>query len=108
MELSAVSARVGAHLTPENVALPDLKFTAAFMLNFKGSPLAAIAYVDPRGEPVMLCVKANQSPGAPVSVEKRGELSLASWSHEGRGYLLIGRISEAKVGDLARMLESRV
>jgi anti-sigma factor RsiW len=47
-ELSAVGARVGAHLTPENLALPALRFTLAFMLSFEGSPLGAIAYVDAR------------------------------------------------------------
>jgi anti-sigma factor RsiW len=47
-ELSAVGARVGAHLTPENLALPALRFTVAFMLSFEGSPLGAIAHVDAR------------------------------------------------------------
>jgi hypothetical protein len=37
-ELSAVGARVGANLTPQKVALPDLRFTVAFMLSFRGSP----------------------------------------------------------------------
>jgi hypothetical protein len=32
-ELKAVGAMVGANLTPENVALPDLRFTSAFMLS---------------------------------------------------------------------------
>jgi hypothetical protein len=33
-ELKAVGAMVGANLTPENVALPDLRFTSAFMLSY--------------------------------------------------------------------------
>ena len=33
VELSALGARVGANLTPENVALPGLRFTVAFMLS---------------------------------------------------------------------------
>jgi len=36
MELGAVGQSVGAKLTPEIVALPDLRFTVAFMLSFKG------------------------------------------------------------------------
>ena len=48
IELSAMGARVGADLTPDKVALPGLRFTVAFMLSFQGSPLGAIAYVDPR------------------------------------------------------------
>src|ERR1700722_13081655 len=44
-ELSAVRARVGGNLTPENVALPGLRFTTAFMLSHAGHPLGVIAYV---------------------------------------------------------------
>lgn len=43
IELSAVGTRVGVNLTPEGVALPGLRFTGAFMLSYKGSPLTAIA-----------------------------------------------------------------
>jgi anti-sigma factor RsiW len=107
-ELSAVGERVGAHLTPDNVALPPLRFTVAFMLSFEGSPLGAIAYVDAQGAPVLLCIINNQSRDAPVRSERRGELSLASWSRGGRGYLVIGHIPEAKAADLARTLEERV
>jgi anti-sigma factor RsiW len=108
VELSAVGARVGAHLTPEKLALPDVRFTVAFMLSFEGSPLGAIAYVDAQDAPVLLCIINNKSGDAPVRSERRGELSLASWSREGRGYLVIGHIPEAKAVDLARMLEERV
>jgi anti-sigma factor RsiW len=107
-ELAAVGEKVGAHLTPESVALPGLRFTVAFMLSYKGSPLGAIAYVDSAGEPVMLCVIANQAPDAPIRSERRGELSLASWSRGGRGHLVIGRISEERAVALAQTLEKRI
>ena len=77
VELSAVGARVGAKLTPETVALPGLRFTVAFMLSYDGSPLAAIAYVDAQGAPVLLCVIDNHAPDAQMRSERRGELSLA-------------------------------
>ena len=78
------------------------------MLSYKGSPLGAIAYVDSAGEPVMLCVIANQAPDAPIRSERRGELSLASWSRDGRGHLVIGRISEERAVALAQTLEKRI
>src|SRR5271167_928418 len=46
-------------ITPENVALPDLRFTSAFMLSYGGSPMGVLAYVDPSGAPVLLCILAN-------------------------------------------------
>jgi hypothetical protein len=53
---------VGANLTPEGVALPGLRFTVAFMLAYEGSPLGAIAYVDPSGAPVLLWWRAISRP----------------------------------------------
>jgi len=107
-ELAAVGEKVGAHLTPESVALPGLRFTVAFMLSYKGSPLGAIAYVDSAGEPVMLCVIANQAPDAPIRSERRGELSLASWSRGGRGHLVIGGIAQERAVAFAQTLEKRI
>lgn len=108
LELSGVGARVGAKLTPESVALPGLRFTVAFMLSYKNSPLAAIAFVDAQGAPVMLCVIDNHAPDAHLRSERRGELSLASWSRGGRGYLVIGRIPEEQAAELAGLLEERI
>ncbi len=107
-ELSTVRARVGGNLTPENVALPDLRFTTAFMLSHGGHPLAVIAYVDSSGTPVLLCVLANSAPDAPIRSERRGDLSLASWSDDGRSYLVIGRIPEERAVALAQILQPRV
>ncbi len=108
IELSAVGDRVGAKLTPEAVALPGLRFTVAFMLSFGGSPLAVIAYVDASGAPVLLCIIKNHAPDAQVRSDRRGELSLAYWSDEGRGYLVIGRIQETQAVELAGMLKERI
>jgi anti-sigma factor RsiW len=108
IELSALGARVGASLTPENLALPGLRFTVAFMLSFGGSPLGVIAYVDPSGAPVLLCIIANHALDAPMSSERRGDLSLAWWSRSGRDHLVIGRIPEERAVELARALEKRV
>ena len=107
-ELSAVRARVGGNMTPENVALPGLRFTTAFMLSHAGRPLGVIAYVDPSGAPVLLCILASRAPDAPIRSEHRGDLSLASWSDDGRSYLVIGHIPEERAFALAQMLEKRV
>ncbi len=106
-ELTAVGDRVGADLTPESVALPGLRFKAAQVLSYDGKPLGEIAYVDAQGAPVLFCVIANGAANAPTRPERRGELSLASWSHGGRGYLLIGRLPGEQVAKLARTLEGR-
>jgi anti-sigma factor RsiW len=108
IELSALGARVGGNLTPENVALPGLRFTTAFMLTYEGSPLGVIAYVDPSGAPVALCIIANDAPDAPMRSERRDNLSLAWWSRGGRSRLVIGRIPEERSVALAQTLEKRI
>jgi anti-sigma factor RsiW len=108
IELSALGARLGANLTPENVALPGLRFTTAFMLTYEGSPLGVIAYVDPSGAPVALCIIADDAPDAPIRSERRDNLSLAWWSRGGRSRLVIGRIPEERAVALAQTLEKRI
>ena len=107
-ELSAVRAKVGGNLTPENVALPGLRFATAFMLSYRGSPLGVIAYVDPSGAPVLLCILASRAPDAPIRSERRGDLALASWSDDGRSYLVIGHMPEERAFSLAQVLQPRV
>ena len=36
------------------------------MLSYEGAPLGVIAYVDPSGEPVLLCILVDQAPDAPT------------------------------------------
>jgi len=107
-ELSAVRARVGGNLTPETMALPGLRFTTAFMLSHGGHPLGVIAFVDPSGAPVLVCILGNGASDAPIRTERRGDLSLASWSDDGRSYLVIGRIPEERAVALAQILKPRV
>jgi len=108
IELSALGAKVGANLTPENIALPGLRFAVAFMLAYEGSPLGVIAYVDPSGAPVLLCVFANQAADAPLQSERRDDLSLAWWSSGGRSHLVIGRIPQERAVALAQTIEKQI
>jgi anti-sigma factor RsiW len=108
IELSALGAKVGVNLTPESVALPGLRFTVAFMLSYNGAPLGVVAYVDPSGAPVALCIIANDAPEAPMRSERRDNLSLAWWSRGGRSRLVIGHIPEERAVAFAQTLEKRI
>jgi anti-sigma factor RsiW len=107
-ELKGVSAMVGANLTPENIALPGLRFTPAFMLSYGGSPMGVLAFVDPTGAPVLLCILADSAADTPTQSERRGDLSLAWWARNGRSHLIIGHVSEERALSLAQMVEKRV
>ena len=106
-KLSIVAERVGVALTPENLSLPGLSFRSADILSYDGAPLGEITYVDARGSPVLFCIIANGGANTPNSSEKRGGLSLSSWSRGERGYLVIGRGSKEQIAELAQTLRAR-
>jgi anti-sigma factor RsiW len=106
-KLRAVSDKVGAALTPERVTVPGLRFTTARILSYDGAPLGEIAYVDAQNAPVLFCNIANGRADGQLRSERRGDYSLTSWSHAGRGYLVIGRSPQPQIAELARTLERR-
>ena len=106
-KLSAVGDKLGTALTADRVAIPGLRFKTAQILSYDGAPLGEIAYVDAKGAPVLFCIIANGGADAQARSQRLGEYSTTSWSHAGRGYLVIGRLSEQETADLARTLERR-
>jgi anti-sigma factor RsiW len=94
-------------LTPESVALSGLRFESAYLLSYDGAPLGEIVYVDAHGSPVLFCVIANGGADTPNRSENRRDLALSSWSHGGRGYLVIGRAPGEQVAELAQALKTR-
>jgi anti-sigma factor RsiW len=107
-KLSAIGEKLNVHLTPETLMIPGLRFKMAQLLNYDGAPLAEIAYVDAQGAPVLFCIIARVGPDLQTQSEKRDDLSLASWSKGGRGYLVAGRLPEQQITDLARTFEMRL
>ena len=107
-QLAAVGGRVGVKLTPDTVAVPGLDYRVAFILGLDGVPLGEIAYIDPAGEPTLFCILDQAAPDAALSIERRGDYTLASWARQGRKFLVIGRLPETKIADFARTLEARL
>jgi anti-sigma factor RsiW len=106
--LSAISEKLNVHLAPETLAIPGLQFKIARLLSYDGAPLAEIVYVDVQGAPVLFCVISGAGADAQAQSERRGDLSLTSWASGGRGYLVIGRLPERQIADLARTFERRL
>ena len=106
-ELKGVGDKVGVALTPQNTAVKDLRFRVAFNLAYAGAPLAEVAYTDANGNPAAFCVTANGERTLPLHTEARDGLSYATWSKDGKSYILIARLPEAQIAELARPLEAR-
>jgi anti-sigma factor RsiW len=105
--LGAIGEKLKLRLAPETLAVPGLRFRAAQLLEYDGAPLAEIVYANPQGAPVLFCIIVDAGPNSPSQSETRRDLSLTSWSNGGRGYLVIGRLPEHEIAELARTFQSR-
>jgi anti-sigma factor RsiW len=106
-ELAAIGAKVGLELTPARVALANLPFKGAQILSFGGAPLGELAYVDPTTGPLLFCIINNAEPDAATLVAKLRGFAVASWARAGHGYMLIGRLPDNKMAELADSLRRR-
>ena len=107
-QLRAVNQKLETAITSEQLALPGLKFKTAQLLNYEGKPLAEIAFVDEAGQPVLFCVTSGGKADRPRQAETRGEFALASWARGGHQFMVIGRLPEARVADLAATLSTHI
>jgi anti-sigma factor RsiW len=106
VELKGVSDKVGVALTLENIAVKDLRFRVAFNLAYDGAPLAEVAYTNAKGDPAAFCVTANGEKTS-LRTKTRDGVSYATWSKDGKSYILVARLPETQVEELARPLEAR-
>ncbi|MCB1486662.1 MAG: hypothetical protein KDJ88_04280 [Bauldia sp.] len=107
-ELAAANRKLSLALTPENVALPGMALKRTELLDFRGMPLAQIAYLSPSDGPVAFCIIANGKPDIPLTLEKQGDWNVGFWNAGGVGYMVIGRVAPDALETLAKGLESRV
>ncbi len=106
-ELSALGAKVGLTLTPERIALANLQFRGAQILNYEGAPLGQLAYFDPVAGVVLFCVIRDFEPDVAMKAEKREGFAMTSWARAGHGYMLIGRLPANQMAELADSLARR-
>lgn len=107
-ELAAAGERLAIALTPDIVALPGMTLKRTELLDFRGLPLAQIAYLSPEAGPVAFCIIANGKPDAPLAFEERDGFNVGFWTVGGIGYMVIGKIPQPRLEMLATSLESRV
>ncbi|MCB1495386.1 MAG: hypothetical protein KDJ86_06350 [Bauldia sp.] len=107
-ELAAVNRKLSLALSPEAVALPGMALKRTELLDFRGMPLAQVAYLSPSDGPVAFCIIANGKPDTPLTLEKQGDWNVGFWNAGGVGYMVIGKIAPATLEALAKGLESHV
>lgn len=105
-ELVTIGAKLPLDLTPGNLALSDAELKRAQLYQFNGRPLVQLAYLVDATEPMALCIIANGRPDADIAFEEREGSNVVFWTHNGLGYMLIGKagrpVLEAYADDLAK------
>jgi anti-sigma factor RsiW len=103
--LTAVGQKISLGLTPDKLTLPHVYLKTAQLLEFRGKPLAELAYLSRDDGPLAFCIIANGRPDATIDFEQREGFNIVYWTKDGLGYMLIGKAPrdklEAYAGDLA-------
>ena len=108
IELQQVGARLGFKLDRDVIDLPGLEFKQARLLNFGGKPIVQLLYSSPGDGPVALClsVEDDETPERP-KLRQIDTINLRYWREGTRGMLLVGRIPQARLAELASTVGNR-
>ena len=105
--LQRVSQALGLSLTREKSLIDSLVFRGTQILQLKGKPLAQIAYLHNGETPVALCIIKSNKPSSNQKTEERLGLNIVHWISGGHGYMLIGKVPEKELEQIASPLVAR-
>jgi anti-sigma factor RsiW len=99
--VSWLSERIGRKLAIPDLSGEGLTFAGGRMLVVNSRPVAQLLYTRAGGLPVGVCVTRLANALAPLTVEDRDGLRLASWVDGGYGYIVAGDLPETDVRQVA-------
>jgi anti-sigma factor RsiW len=102
---SWIAPRIGRVLPVPDLSGAGLILLAARIVPGAASPASFALYEDSQRERIGLYVEALDSPpAARVEVKVCGDMLCASWTAAGYGFALVGRLSRARMIELARLI----
>ena len=105
--MAIVSQALGRPLPRIAETLPDLNFKRAQVLEFEGAPLIQIVFETADKIPVAFCLKRGRDMVKSPSLETQNGLALASWTRDGVDELVVARLPQQQIMDLAQRLAQR-
>ena len=105
--LHRVSQALGLSITREKTLIDSLVFKGTQILQLKGKPLVQIAYLHNGETPVALCIIKSNKPSSNQKIEERLGLNIVHWVSGGHGYMLIGKVPENELKQIAFPLVAR-
>jgi anti-sigma factor RsiW len=107
LQLSAVSQALGRPLPRVAETLAGLSFKRAQVLEFEGAPLIQIVFETADKVPVAFCLKRSRDAERAPSVDMQQGLALASWTRNGVDELIVARLPQPQILELAHRLAQR-
>ena len=90
--------KISQNLLPENVRFPDLKpwglsFRGAKLVVAEGRPAAELVYTTDNNAigPLTLIIGSSKLPNISPTFDRRQDVNLLYWRHQGRAYALVGQ-----------------
>ncbi len=106
-QLAVVSQALGRPIPDMADTLSALSFKRAQVLEFEGAPLIQIVFETADKIPVAFCLKRSRDARKVPSVDMQQGLALASWTRDGVDELIVARLPQQQIMDLALQLAQR-
>jgi anti-sigma factor RsiW len=106
-QLAIVSQVLGRPLLRVGETLAGLNFKRAQVLEFEGAPLIQIVFETADKIPLAFCLKRSRDTLRSPSVDMQQGLALASWTRDGVDELIVARLPQQQIMDLAQRLARR-
>ncbi len=107
-QLASLDGDLRLQLSPEQVALPDIDFKRAQILQYDGKPLAQIAYLDPETGPMALCIVASGGGPKAPDIEGRKGMNVVYWANATHAFMLIGHAPVDRMTEIADAVRSKI
>lgn len=112
-ELTAwLGSRVGRTIAAPDLTEMGLTFAGGRMLVVEGKPVAELMYTRANGLPIALCVA--ETDAAPTNdpdalrIDRRDELTLASWQTGKHTFVVVGAADPKTIGNIARQSRTQI
>jgi hypothetical protein len=100
-QIAKIANAVDLPLTVHQIEIDGMPFRRDQVLNYGGSALAQIAYLDPTHGPIALCILEGSPGKMPPQVEQRHGMNIVYWSTRSHSLMVIGWNTEQAIWNVS-------
>lgn len=100
--------RVNGSLVIPNFNQDGLSFAGGRLMVLDGEPVAELMYTRSTGLPIAFCVLYHVGQPTTITVERRGDLNLATWNDGSHSYFVVGDADRRMIEELAAQAKQQL